>query len=404
MKIIKPVQLLQVLLFFMILYSLFCTQTYFGTANYGVFNMLFLSFIGVSAIGIFIKENFYLNFNNRTFYCAAVLVVPYIVLLVYSLALAGFLNPGLSIKNAFNESRDPLLYVLAGCISFYYLRDKVINIIWWACIVNYTLYILEFTRLYGLAGFLHFIELTDSAPAGHRPLEVHEVTFILGFLFVYFILKKGLKLDVKLVITALYVFLGYKRILLFGMVMAIILFYVLRRKEKKLRISKIIAVTLLVLCALWVVFTSSDWYLIFSYLLGVELNGRELLMARVRDLYDLSVTYIGHGVGYSHARLVEIVRSDASANVSALHNDVLKYYIDLGFIPTVIFFVNMLYLNLCRFGKNNEMFGLKYIIMLAFLIICWLTDNLASYPNFLFAFNAIILSLVCEEDGLRINE
>ena len=163
----------------------------------------------------------------------------------------------------------------------------------------------------------------------------------------------------------------------------------------------IIAIVLLVACFAWVIFSSSDLYLLASYLFGIELNGRDRLMARVHDIYTLSLTYIGHGVGTTHEHLVQIVRTDPTANANALHNDILKYYIDLGCIPAIAFFVNMIVLNTKRFGKISEVSALRYAAFLTLLWICWLTDNLASYPNFLFAYNAILLSLVCEEKWIK---
>lgn len=401
---IKPVNIMQGFIFVIFMYSLFCTQSYFGTADYMVFSKLFPVITIACCIAIMIKKQFYLSIERDFIYKSALLYGPYAIVFLFSLLLV-FVNPGLSFGTAYDESIAAFLYSLAGAFAYYYFREKLIDIVLVACLTNYTLYIVEFLRIYGPLGLLHYVELTDAAPTGHRPLEVHEVTFVLGFIFVYYILKYGFTKKWQLIISGIYIILGYKRILLFSLILGIILYYFLKNKKNNLGLAKIVAAGVLCICIIWTVFTSTDWYLLLSYVLNIELNGRDNLMARVRELYTISPFYLGHGVGYVHTFMINLVRTDPTASVSALHNDILKYYIDLGCIPALLFFTNMILWNTVRFGKIEKSYAVKYVSLITMLMICWMTDNLAGYPNFIFAFNAMILSLVCEKkNGIIDNE
>lgn len=401
---IKPIALIKGFIAVIFMYSLFCSQTFFGTSDYTKFGKLFPAVIILCGVAIIIKKRYYITFDHDYLYKSMLLVGPYIGLFIFTIMMV-IINPGLKMGVAFPAVFNPLLYVLSAVIAFCLFGESLIDIIWIVCLANYTVYVIAFIRIYGPTGLLHYIALTDSAQVGQRPLEVHEVTFILGFVFVYYLMKYGFEKKWHLITSGIYVLLGYKRILLLGMLIAIVLYYLVKNRKKAPLYAKIIAIITLCICIVWVIFTSSDLYLLLSMLMNVELSGRDKLMARVRDLYSLSFLYLGHGVGFTTNFLIEWRRLNSSSTVTALHNDVLKYYIDLGCIPALVFFINMIVWNTKRYCKVLAQAGVRYAIMIAFLMICWLTDNLASYPNFLFVFNAIILSLVCEKkDRMEINE
>lgn len=400
MKNIKSFRIIEIVMFMTFFYSLFCTQTYFGSNNYGVFSKLFFLVFAFFLLLVTIKNEYFLSLENHFFYMLAMLSIPYLLLMIFSFAMC-YVNPGLSIYDARTENIQPFLIVLASSISYIYFREHLVDIIWLACVLNYSIYVLEFIRINGVLGLLHFIDLTDNSPTGLKPLEVHEVTFILSLLLLYYILRYYSQRKWQIIITIVYVFLGYKRIALGAILASIIVFFYLKRCSNKINRSKNIAVVLLVLCILWVIYTSSDLYYIVSFLLNIELNGRDILMARMRGVYSLSLFYLGHGVGFAHHFLSEWVKYDSTAHVDALHNDILKYYIDLGCIPSFLFFLNMIYLNLSRVSKCGEIYAVRYIVLMVFLIICWFTDNLASYPNFLFVYHVVVMALMCDSDCME---
>ena len=68
---------------------------------------------------------------------------------------------------------------------------------------------------------------------------------------------------------------------------------------------------------------------VFTYMekAGIETNGRAFIYSHVNEYYDFSPLFPGRGIGFLTYQLNEVV----SLGVSAVHNDFLQFYIDLGF-------------------------------------------------------------------------
>lgn len=130
-------------------------------------------------------------------------------------------------------------------------------------------------------------------------------------------------------------------------------------------------------------------------ILSIQLNGRDRILNRLKDYYVFSPFYIGKGNGFVHRFLIDYAQNSSSAHATTLHNDILRYYIDLGFIPSILFFLNLSYWNVNRLRKKFSVNSAYHYILLSILaVICWTTDNLTTYPNFLLIYNLALLSLI----------
>lgn len=388
------------LIVFMII-SFFLTQSYFGTSNYGLIGKVYIIAMIIASILIIIKGKAIIVIKNFEKKLAFILLCPYIYMFLYSLLLS-VTKKEITIKHVFSESMIPILMPLAAVCIYKCFRKYIFNAIFYAAVINYTIYIIEFIRIYGTKGLLRFITLTESAPIGKKPLEVHELTFIFALLIIYYVWNINEKNNkIKLFISTIYCILGFKRILILAIILSLI-FHVIFRKidsnSKRKVYLNIIATLILIFSIIWIFMSATNFFTDIAHKYNIQLNGRDEITDILKGYYDLSILYIGKGIGFVHQRMLHYVQHNEYAVTSGFHNDILRYYIDLGFIPCVFY---LWYLIVRCINKFRKIFTIEvsevYTMLLIMTIICWMTDNLSTYPNYLFVFNILILHIAYSE-------
>lgn len=379
----------------------FLTQTYFGTADYGLLNRVYLTLMVCVCVFIITKTHgvIILPHAEKRAYC--MLVVPYLILLIWSFVLC-VLERQISFLRVISEIEPRIFVPFTACLMYYYFKDRVVSSIFWAACINYIFYISAFIRIYGISGMFRYIILTDLAGVGERPLEAHEITFIFGILITYYVLTwKKEQHPIKLGVSILFCLFGFKRILLFALIVSVLLyFFVIKFFKGNNRVPMYIGWTLFIMCIVWIMVSGGGGLMSLSQKFNIELSSRDKIIGLLEDYYYLSPTYIGKGVGFVHQKMMLYVRAKQSAT-TGFHNDILMYYIDLGCIPALMFFY---YLTVRCMKKIRDFFGfnaaVNYAIILCCTMVCWATDNLATYPNYLMVYNILVLILVnrsCED-------
>lgn len=87
---------------------------------------------------------------------------------------------------------------------------------------------------------------------------------------------------------------------------------------------------------------------------------------------------------------------------TGIHNDLLKYFIDLGFVGFIVYlYIYLIYIN----KKISKIFDKKsayiYFLLILFQILCWFTDNVSIYHTFLVAFFLLIFSLKSDTKDIK---
>lgn len=323
------------------------------------------------------RLNSIFNFNFE------VVFGPYFLITVLSLFDAivfGAVNP----KYSFDQCLNTVLPCVLAYFLVEVLEKKIVDLIWIACIINYSYYVLTFISKYGFGGLVRFIQISEIEElSGNKILEVHEVTFILGLFIVYYLININRYNKARLLITLIYFTLGFKRILFPAVFLSVFLFHIYKKNNKKLWSWSIF---LFLLVYIWLYFVNSPYYELLASYLHIELNSRTFsengLYGRLANYYSLSPLYLGKGNGFVLS-VMQYYKSLGFGTVG-FHNDILKYYIDLGYIPFMAYVVNMVFLIPYRINKHvNKNAGLQYLALLTVTLICWTTDNLAEYPNYL---------------------
>lgn len=197
-------------------------------------------------------------------------------------------------------------------------------------------------------------------------------SFTFGIFSIYYLYKKRWGM---FAVALFFVWLAEKRIgiLAVALIIAISLFLWLFRKNKKLIIS------LWIMCS-GVVF--SYIYAIYSGIMeavcwgaNINTNGRVEMYSKMAHEFEFSPFFIGNGLGIVE-KLLEYWRVSVFKN---LHNDLLKFYIELGFIGLLVFlasYVVVFWIVEKRFGKTAMCFAFSIAI---FSILLFATDNVSIY-------------------------
>ena len=229
--------------------------------------------------------------------------------------------------------------------------------------------------------------ITGGQQAGFvRAMEVHDITFTFGFFVIYFLFfaQHNKERVIDILIALFYFFLGWKRIAMAAMPIAVIMAFVLGRIRSKYRISlmKIIAWTFVLFSFAYVTATRFGWFEMITNQLGIDTMGRNEIYKYIENYYNISLGFIGYGFEYTTVILQKVVQTnpDAHIGVFALHNNILTLYIELGFIG---FWAWMIYTWIFQLNWMLNHWGEK-VAMLFFLcelyiFITYTTDNTLYY-------------------------
>ncbi len=229
--------------------------------------------------------------------------------------------------------------------------------------------------------------ITGGQQAGFvRAMEVHDITFTFGFFVIYFLFfaQHNKERVIDILIALFYFFLGWKRIAMAALPIAVIMAFVLGRIRSKYRISlmKIIAWTFVLFSFAYVTATRFGWFEMITNQLGIDTMGRNEIYKYIENYYNISLGFIGYGFEYTTVILQKVVQTnpDEHIGVFALHNNILTLYIELGFIG---FWAWMIYTWIFQLNWMLNHWGEK-VAMLFFLcelyiFITYTTDNTLYY-------------------------
>lgn len=224
--------------------------------------------------------------------------------------------------------------------------------------------------------------------------EIHELAFCLGAYIIYMLCKPRKKaLFWVLFSLALFCFLAaFKRIAIIAMLAVAVLrvLMILPRKISEKALRKSVNAVMLICVFLLIAYIAVIKADVFSLLekAGVDTSGRAYVYSHVNEYYEFSPLFVGNGIGFLTYQLNEVV----SLGVSAVHNDFLQFFIDLGFFGYILWLLSMTVLRTKYFGRDGDS-GTALITMLltVYLLIVSATDNTINYPLLTTVMGVIIM-------------
>lgn len=306
-------------------------------------------------------------------------IIPYFLIFIYSIILISINKQGIRfINRSLGSSLIAIITIITSVSLVYLFKEKAADVLCYGLIINYIMHIIINLRVIGISGLM--IHMLNPLNTFQSVFEVHSFGFTLNLLLIFYLSKKGKK-NIGIIISILVIlYLIMKRIafigLFFALFVCILTEIVFRKRSKKKYI--IIMWSLVIGSLLYVAFISlyPQLYQLLMDRLGI-LN-RYLMANSFSDYYDFDIRFIGRGFGFVSVLMPDM--NIAGASVEALHNDILKDFIEQGFIGFCIIYY-YLFVKVPRvvtWNKSNRCYGCV-TMMLSYTFITLLTDNVLEY-------------------------
>lgn len=224
-------------------------------------------------------------------------------------------------------------------------------------------------------------------------LEDHALvlSFPLYFLYYFFKKHKSQSDKYKIVFAILFTLLGGKRIIVAASLVTFFLIYYNKMLSKKY-IIYILALFVIGICYFYVYVIKSGLLILWTDSHEVNLMLRDRIVNFVDRLYSFDISYMGLGTGFL-SKYFEYAYSFGDIAVLGVHNDILKRYIELGFIGFGIYLIYYFVYSPIKLLKVDPCLGVYFVIFQCYAFITYTTDNTSEYICFQMSLFLIPLSL-----------
>ncbi|MCC8161142.1 MAG: O-antigen ligase family protein [Oscillospiraceae bacterium] len=219
-----------------------------------------------------------------------------------------------------------------------------------------------------------------------RAMEIHDITFTYGFFIIYFLFfaVHNKERSICIFTAVFYFLLGWKRIAMAALPVALFFGLILGRMKSKTRITfmKFIMWTVVILSFTYIVITRVGLFEQITDYFGLDTMGRNEIYNYIKKYYNISVGFMGYGFEYTTVILQQIAADNPEANIGvvALHNNILTVYIELGFVGfwawVIYTFVFQLNWVLNHWGEKTAML---FFMCEMYIFITYTTDNTLYY-------------------------
>lgn len=256
----------------------------------------------------------------------------------------------------------------------YLIGERAWAISLFSLILTWLIAIIETFLRYGNM-FFHYIEFNDLA-------------FATGYLFIYYSMFKrrwSKKEFIYFTIALLIIMTACKRIGIAGLFIAIIANFILGGKSKKKIyriISKIISFGFIIGSYIFIyLITTGKLFLFLDEYLNDSIQfmmGRTFYWKALGEFCVFSPKFLGHG---RNASATLFANEYAYMRVGNVHSDILKNYMECGFILFGIWLFNYFVVFKNSIEKRINYSAMKvYFILTIYTFFVYFTDNTETYP------------------------
>lgn len=214
--------------------------------------------------------------------------------------------------------------------------------------------------------------------------------FTFGIFSIYYSHKKRW---IPFIISLAFVIFAEKRIVLAAVAatLFVMMFVWLFKQNKKIAFGIWICVIGMIYVYLYMIY--SGFLENFVWAANINTNGRAEIYSRMANEYSFSLGFMGAGIG----TVEDLLEKWNMSSFSNLHNDLLKFYIELGFTGLLLFLFSngiTLYFIEKRFGKTQMSY---FIGMIIYTVILWATDNVSIYMLYLIPFYSTFFAVLSQK-------
>lgn len=222
-------------------------------------------------------------------------------------------------------------------------------------------------------------------------LEKHDTGAAAGLLILYYIFQSGTVTHkrLKLAAAGIVMLCSFKRIAFAGLAAACCIGLWLRcaPHTARRRRTQLVAAGIFVLCYVYIGAIQSGLYAQILQGLGVNDMSRLHTLAQFSPHYTFGPFFEGRGLGFNEKLLQGLVSQGVEGLPLFLHNDILKMYIEIGFVGAGLWFAS--YLFWIPAAAQNK-FALKdahlYCVLVAYMFMLHTADNISArlFTNLVF--------------------
>lgn len=296
-----------------------------------------------------------------------------------------------SISRAWEKILFQTITIIYAVFMCYLLEERAVNYLFFSmCAVNTAIMLLEMPK-YGIAesitSVVTCIVTFGEAEGFVRALEIHDITFLFGQFFVYYMMfaPKSLKSEKRIrrcgiIFSLFFILLGLKRGTLPAVIIVSIYVKLLRLFKKPEKLIMATGISMALFFYVYLYLTRSGLLVAFLESHGVDMMGRDVLWSLPNKYYELSPFWKGLGFE-SVTELVNQWYQEGLINRAyPLHNDILKIFIELG-APGFTLWAGINYILFPAYWikRHDTQTGMLYMALLMYMTASYLTDNTAFY-------------------------
>ena len=281
-----------------------------------------------------------------------------------------------------------IIYCVFMCYLF---EDRAVNYLFLSmCATNAAIMLLEMPK-YGIAASISSVVTClvtfGEAEGFMRALEIHDITFLFGQFFIYYLMfaPKGSKPERRIrrlgvFFSIFFMLMGLKRSIIPAALLVCAYVKFLRMVKRPGKFVLATGIALFLFFYVYLYLTRSGILVAFLESLGVDMMGRNVLWSLPNDYYELSPFW--KGLGFESATdLVNMFYREGLINRPyPLHNDILKIFIELGALGFTLWAgINYILYPAYWMTRHNMDTGILYMALLCYMTVTYLTDNTAFY-------------------------
>lgn len=219
-----------------------------------------------------------------------------------------------------------------------------------------------------------------------RAIEIHDITFLFGQLFIYYLCYASLEepeqtgRNWSYAITCfLFVLMGFKRIIFLAMLPALVMRLFVRSKHVRFWLW-LMGFGAVFLSFLYIYLIHSGTLVAFLMGKGIDLKGRETFWTVASSYFEFSIFWRGLGYEAVNALTNTWVETGVLSKAFPLHNDFLKVYLEIGAIGLALW-TGIQYVFYPQYWakKHFSNCALLYVAIILYMSVTYLTDNTAFY-------------------------
>ena len=321
-----------------------------------------------------------------------ILLVPIAVYTVISMYIwVTDFSQAASITRAGEKILFQTITIIYSVFMCYLLEDRAVNYLFLGmCSTNIAIMLLEMPK-YGIqesiSSVVTCIVTFGTAEGFVRALEIHDITFLFGQFFIYYMMfaPKSTKPEKRMrrcgiVLSLFFIVLGLKRSVLPAVLLVCVYVKLLSMFKKPGKFIVATGIGLVVFFWFYLYLTRSGILVEFLESIGIDMMGRDVLWSLPNDYYEFSPFWKGLGFESVTDLVNKWYRAGLINRPYPLHNDILKIFIELGALGFTLWAgIHYILYPAYWMTRHDVRTGMLYMAVLLYMTATYLTDNTAFY-------------------------